>query len=259
MQKILRLTLLVSGLTFSSMGSLFAQAPNPNNDAPSTPTASDTPTEVIVPEGFERQSTVLTAEELKGATIYDISGASIGTVHDLVIGMDVAQSGGADRESTPGATKTETIPEQQSTSPPVSPASNSLSDTSKTADTVTGQAIEGTGSTTPSNQSGAQQTTEGMSKSAATTQSGTDILPREASDAAANPTEGQVTHAVIDVGGFLGMGEHRTAIPIQDLAIFRSTAETRIYLPWSREQLEQLPVFNQDDPATLGRSMVGDK
>lgn len=62
-------------------------------------------------------------------------------------------------------------------------------------------------------------------------------------------SEGRLSHAVIDIGGFLGLGGHTTAIPVGDLAIFRSSSETRVYVA--------LPVFNKDDPATLGRSMVG--
>ena len=67
-------------------------------------------------------------------------------------------------------------------------------------------------------------------------------------------TGGQITHAVLDVGGFLGMGQHRIAIPIEDLTVYASGDEMRVYLPWTRDQLEALPVYDPADPATLGTS-----
>jgi len=57
---------------------------------------------------------------------------------------------------------------------------------------------------------------------------------------------GAITQAVIDVGGFLGMGEHRVAIPVEELIAYRKDNELRVYLPKTREQLMALPTFVSD-------------
>lgn len=244
-----------------------APAPLPAGDAgpAASSAASDTRFDgVVIPEGFERQSALVTAAELMGADIYDREGASIGKVADLVIGIDVAQSGGADRESTHGLTKTESIPDQQAGEAPNAAAQTAAEVVADGQGDAAATAAQGTGSTTPaqnnttSTGATAAQGTEGMTPDAAATQSGTQVTPPAANgaqDGAA--TEGRLSHAVVDIGGFLGIGAHTAAIPVEDLAIFRSTTETRVYVALSREQLEVLPIFNKDDPATLGRSMVG--
>lgn len=61
----------------------------------------------------------------------------------------------------------------------------------------------------------------------------------------------EISHAIIDVGGFLGMGEHRVAIPVGDLVVYRKDTDIRIYLPWTRQQLEALPEFDEDGPAPM--------
>ncbi len=57
--------------------------------------------------------------------------------------------------------------------------------------------------------------------------------------------DGQVTKAVVDVGGFLGMGEKPVALDITDIDILRNDAgdEVRVYLPMTKEELEALPTF----------------
>lgn len=55
-----------------------------------------------------------------------------------------------------------------------------------------------------------------------------------------------VNGAVIDVGGFLGLGEHRVALSMDELKIMRSTDdadELRVYVSASREQLESMPEY----------------
>lgn len=76
--------------------------------------------------------------------------------------------------------------------------------------------------------------------------------PAAEADAAASMTPQTITHAVVDVGGFLGMGQHRSAVPVSDLTVYTNDSETRVYLPWTREQIEALPVYDENDPATLG-------
>lgn len=65
--------------------------------------------------------------------------------------------------------------------------------------------------------------------------------------------DGQVSHVVLDVGGFLGIGAHSVAVPMDALQVFRDANEDlRVYLPWTEAQLEALPEYNADDPSTLG-------
>ena len=57
--------------------------------------------------------------------------------------------------------------------------------------------------------------------------------------------EGQVAKAVIDVGGFLGMGAKPVALDLADIDILRNEAgdEVRVYLTKTREELEAMPAF----------------
>lgn len=226
---------------------------------------------ITAPEGFERQDMALTAEDLLGATIYDTAGDAIGTVHDLV--LDKAVSGG----SAPAATGADAT-------------TGSMSDTSTgtATDTATGTAgdapadgtltQEGTATTGTDNATGTMDTDSTAQTPDATGTTGTDSAgdPVPGADTttttdgtagtstdmtagttgvtegATTETAGNATHAVLDIGGFLGMGEHRVAVPIADLQIYRSDSETRVYLPWTREQLEALPTYAAEDPSTLG-------
>ena len=57
--------------------------------------------------------------------------------------------------------------------------------------------------------------------------------------------EGQVSEAIIDVGGFLGMGEKPVALKLSEIDILRNEAgdDVRIYVSMTKEQLEQMPTF----------------
>lgn len=110
--------------------------------------------------------------------------------------------------------------------------------TGATGDAADGAATDGTGTAPDANATGTTTPTGANDK----------LTPGVTAGA------GEATHAVLDIGGFLGMGEHRIAVPITDLAIYRSDSETRVYLPWTREQLEALPAYDENDPTTLGRS-----
>ena len=57
--------------------------------------------------------------------------------------------------------------------------------------------------------------------------------------------DGQVSQAIIDVGGFLGMGEKPVALDLADIDILRNEAgdEVRVYLTQTKEQLEAMPAF----------------
>jgi hypothetical protein len=58
--------------------------------------------------------------------------------------------------------------------------------------------------------------------------------------------DGQVTQVVMDIGGFLGLGEHRVALEMGQIDILSRTdgGEVRVYVPMSKEQLEALPKFD---------------
>jgi sporulation protein YlmC with PRC-barrel domain len=57
--------------------------------------------------------------------------------------------------------------------------------------------------------------------------------------------DGVATQAVIDVGGFLGMGEKPVALDLTQIDILRQDAgdEIRVYLSMTKQQLESLPAF----------------
>ncbi len=56
---------------------------------------------------------------------------------------------------------------------------------------------------------------------------------------------GQIQQAVIDVGGFLGMGEHRISIPFDEMQVMTNTEgdDVRVYIDQTREALEQRPEY----------------
>ena len=56
-------------------------------------------------------------------------------------------------------------------------------------------------------------------------------------------TDGKITDAVIDVGGFLGMGAHSVLIPFDQLTVLRATdrSDLRVNLDTTKEQLKAMP------------------
>jgi len=58
-------------------------------------------------------------------------------------------------------------------------------------------------------------------------------------------TDGKLERAVIDVGGFLGMGERSVAVTMDELQIMRTDDgdDLRVYIDSSQDVLEQLPVY----------------
>lgn len=60
-------------------------------------------------------------------------------------------------------------------------------------------------------------------------------------------TEGTITDAVIDVGGFLGIGEKPVELNMDDVDILRADGSTdlRIYVAMTKEELEALPTYTQ--------------
>lgn len=185
--------------------------------APAAPAAgmdssASTMTEVTVPEGFVRQDTVLTADDLLGATIYDVTGEAIGDVQDLVIEASTTDAAAGAAPAATDAVPADTMAPADATAP---------------ADAMAPDA---------------------------TTADGAVVAPSDAAPVAdAAPVKADaISHAVLDVGGFLGMGQHRVAVPVSDLTVYSNDSETRVYLPWSREQIEALQVYDEANPATLG-------
>lgn len=56
-------------------------------------------------------------------------------------------------------------------------------------------------------------------------------------------TDGKITDAVIDVGGFLGMGAHAVQMPFSDLTFLRETNGTdlRVHLDTTKDRLKAMP------------------
>ena len=56
---------------------------------------------------------------------------------------------------------------------------------------------------------------------------------------------GEITHAVMDVGGFLGLGSHTVALEIDDLDILWNDADedVRVQVTMTREEMESLPEY----------------
>lgn len=58
--------------------------------------------------------------------------------------------------------------------------------------------------------------------------------------------DNKMTDVVIDVGGFLGIGEKPVALKVSDIDILRATAggEIRVYVSMTKDQLEALPTYS---------------
>lgn len=54
---------------------------------------------------------------------------------------------------------------------------------------------------------------------------------------------GKITDAVIDVGGFLGMGAHSVVMPFGDLTVLREThgSNVRVHLDTTKDRLKAMP------------------
>jgi hypothetical protein len=58
-------------------------------------------------------------------------------------------------------------------------------------------------------------------------------------------TDGKISDAIVDVGGFLGLGAHSVKLPFSDLTILREVdgSDLRIHLGATKEQLEAMPAY----------------
>ena len=55
--------------------------------------------------------------------------------------------------------------------------------------------------------------------------------------------DGQITEAVIDVGGFLGIGAHSVLVPFRNLTVLRATdgSNVRVHMDTTKEKLKAMP------------------
>ncbi|MCU9850229.1 PRC-barrel domain-containing protein [Defluviimonas sp. WL0024] len=60
-------------------------------------------------------------------------------------------------------------------------------------------------------------------------------------------TDGEITHGIIDVGGFLGIGEKPVELEIAQIDILRQSdgGDLRVYVPLTKEEMEALPTYNK--------------
>jgi hypothetical protein len=61
--------------------------------------------------------------------------------------------------------------------------------------------------------------------------------------------QGNIIAAIVGVGGFLGLGEHDVAIPLDQLNL----AGDRITTAMTKEQLEALPEYDENAYEAVGR------
>ena len=56
-------------------------------------------------------------------------------------------------------------------------------------------------------------------------------------------TDGKITDAIIDVGGFLGLGAHSVLMPFSELTVLRETngSDLRVNLDTTKEKLKAMP------------------
>lgn len=58
-------------------------------------------------------------------------------------------------------------------------------------------------------------------------------------------TDGKITHAVVEVGGFLGMGTHAVLLPFSDLTVLRAVNgfDLRVHLDTTKDKLKTMPAY----------------
>ncbi|MDO5705275.1 MAG: photosystem reaction center protein H [Paracoccus sp. (in: a-proteobacteria)] len=269
MKKLLASTAIAATLT---LGPAVAQTAAPNATTQDAATALPAET-ITAPEGYAEAQVDLTRETLKGATVHDATGDEIGEVEDVITadqtaGDGVGTTGNGSAPAPDPASRTDITPGTGSaTGTGVDETPGTGSVTGRLTDITPGPGISSEGETrdatatdtapdtgaAPSADAGAD-TTATMEASSAT---GTASETGAAADAPVSPDNQRsgedISHAIIDVGGFLDMGEHRVAVPVSALVVYESDDGIRIFLPWSRERIEALPAYDENDPASLTR------
>lgn len=244
------------------------------------------------PEGYTPfETATLTVEDLQGATVYDANGESVGEISDFVFagGGVTGSATGTTTDSTAMTDGTGTTTDTATTTDSATTtdttagtdagaASDTASETgADTSGSVTGDATtmaEGTADTdTTAGESdtdvaatgnatdttagtGTEATTDTAMDDTATTTTdnnaaGTDMASTEAQEEV-DVSSGSISHVVLDVGGFLGIGTHTVAVPLEELQVFRDDGNNlRVYLPWTEAQLEAVPEFDENNPDSL--------
>ena len=59
--------------------------------------------------------------------------------------------------------------------------------------------------------------------------------------------DGKIKQAIVDVGGFLGMGEHRIGLAFDEMQVMTNAdnSEVRVYIDQTRQTLEQRPEYQE--------------
>ena len=59
--------------------------------------------------------------------------------------------------------------------------------------------------------------------------------------------DGKIEQAIVDVGGFLGMGEHRIGLAFDEMQVMTNAdnSDVRVYINQTRQTLEQRPEYQQ--------------
>ena len=75
--------------------------------------------------------------------------------------------------------------------------------------------------------------------------------------------DGKITNAIVDVGGFLGIGEHSVEVAFNEMQIMQNTdgSEVRVNISATKEQLEGRPEYQSltasERPPRPGRTQCG--
>lgn len=56
-------------------------------------------------------------------------------------------------------------------------------------------------------------------------------------------SDGKIDKAIIDVGGFIGIGEKPVAVSMNELTILQADGDVRVYIDSTQDALEQLPAY----------------
>ncbi len=56
-------------------------------------------------------------------------------------------------------------------------------------------------------------------------------------------TDGRLQDAIIDVGGFLGLGVKQVAVPFEEMQVMQGENDVRIYIDSTEEELKALPEY----------------
>jgi hypothetical protein len=70
------------------------------------------------------------------------------------------------------------------------------------------------------------------------------------------PVAGQVRFAILSVGGFLGIGDTKVAIPWKAFEIIKEGDKPKWVLDATKERLQNAPICGKFSEATLARSPI---